>query len=60
VLASIIAGEQALGVVGMVIAVPLVTVVKETVRLLVEHRRTLRRMAAPLAGPGGAPPHYVC
>ena len=41
VIASILIGEHALGVLGMVLAVPAVTVVKEVVRLLLEHRRTL-------------------
>jgi predicted PurR-regulated permease PerM len=47
VILSILAGEELLGVFGMVIAVPTVTIVKEIVRLLVEHRR--RRPISPTA-----------
>lgn len=43
VIISIVIGEHALGVLGMVLAVPFVTVVKEVGRLLIEHRRTLAR-----------------
>jgi predicted PurR-regulated permease PerM len=59
VIASIIAGEQSFGLIGMVVAVPLVTVLKETARLLLEHRRTLRheRARAPAAA---GPVHLVC
>ena len=60
VIAAILAGEQTLGVLGMVLAVPTVTVVKEVVRLLLEHRRSLQRPAStsyirylPIG-------HYVC
>jgi len=56
VIASIVAGEHALG---MVIAVPVVTVLKETARLLLEHRRTLARTGLPRVTPVG-PTHYVC
>jgi predicted PurR-regulated permease PerM len=41
VVASIVIGEQVLGVPGMVVAVPTVTVLKEATRLLLEHRRAL-------------------
>ena len=61
VIASILAGEQALGLLGIVIAVPLVTVVKETARLVLEHRKNLTRPHAP--PPGGRPtplPHFAC
>lgn len=40
-LASVVAGGQALGVLGMVIAVPAATVLQETIRLWLEHRRVL-------------------
>lgn len=40
-LASVVAGHQALGIVGMVLAVPVATVVQEVARLLIEHRHTL-------------------
>lgn len=54
-LASVVAGNQALGVLGMIIAVPTVTVLQETVRLLLEHRRVLAGHAAPPREPSGAP-----
>jgi predicted PurR-regulated permease PerM len=60
VLASIIAGERTLGLVGMVVGIPLVTVAKETLRLLVEHRRTLRRQPGPARPRTDSRPHYVC
>jgi predicted PurR-regulated permease PerM len=60
VLASILAGENALGLLGMVLAVPLVTVVKESARLLLEHRRNLARPHLPAAGTPTSIPHYVC
>jgi predicted PurR-regulated permease PerM len=59
VITSIVAGEQAFGLLGMVVAVPLVTVVKETARLLLEHRRTLTRARAP-APVAPDPVHFVC
>lgn len=59
VIAAILAGEHALGVLGMVLAVPLVTVVKEIVRLLLESSRTGRgRLAA--RRPPGPLPTYLC
>jgi len=60
VLVSILAGEQALGLLGMVIAVPLVTVVKEIARLLLEHRRNLARPHARVARGRVPVPHYIC
>jgi predicted PurR-regulated permease PerM len=60
VLVSILVGEQALGLLGMVAAVPVVTVVKETARLLLEHRRNLARPHAPTVGRAGRIPEYVC
>jgi predicted PurR-regulated permease PerM len=45
-LASVVAGSHALGVLGMIIAVPATTIVQETSRLLLEHRRGLRRVRA--------------
>lgn len=59
VIAAILAGEQTLGVLGMVLAVPLVTVGKEVTRLLLEGagsrlvRRTHRHR-------GAAAPAYLC
>ena len=49
-------GMFSIGVLGMVLAVPTVTVVKEVVRLLLEHRLTLSRRAMP-APAGGASGH---
>ena len=60
VLVSILVGEQTLGLLGMVAAVPLVTVVKETARLLLEHRRNLARPHVPTAKRAGRIPLYVC
>ena len=60
VLVSILVGEQALGLLGMVAAVPVVTVVKETARLLLEHRRNLARPHVPTVGRAGRIPEYVC
>jgi predicted PurR-regulated permease PerM len=60
VLVSILVGEQTLGLIGMVLAVPVVTVVKETVRLLLEHRRNLARPHVPGSGALPRIPQYVC
>jgi predicted PurR-regulated permease PerM len=58
-LASVVAGGQALGILGMVIAVPVATVFQETIRLLLEHRRAL---AGYVAGIGESPAgsYFVC
>ena len=42
-LGSAVVGNHALGVLGMIIAVPVATVLQETARLLLEHRRVLAR-----------------
>jgi predicted PurR-regulated permease PerM len=42
-LGSVVVGNHALGVLGMIVAVPAATVLQETVRLLLEHRRVLAR-----------------
>ncbi len=60
VLVSILVGEQTLGLVGMVLAVPVVTVVKESVRLLLEHRRNLLRPHLPAPRRTARVPEYVC
>jgi len=39
----VVVGNHALGVLGMIVAVPAATVLQETVRLLLEHRRILAR-----------------
>jgi len=50
-LGSVVVGSHALGVLGMIVAVPVATVLQETVRLLLEHRRVLaRRSLRPDAG----------
>jgi predicted PurR-regulated permease PerM len=54
-LASVVAGNQALGILGMIVAVPTVTVLQETVRLLVEHRRAVGGPRARSAEPVGYP-----
>jgi predicted PurR-regulated permease PerM len=60
VMVSILVGEQTLGLLGMVAAVPVVTVVKESARLLLEHRRNLARPHVPASGRTGRIPQYVC
>ena len=60
VMVSILVGEQTLGLLGMVAAVPVVTVVKESARLLLEHRRNLARPHVPTSGRSGRIPQYVC
>lgn len=42
-LGSVVVGSHALGVLGMIIAVPVATLLQETARLLLEHRRVLAR-----------------
>ena len=42
-LGSVVVGSHAAGVLGMIVAVPVATVLQETVRLLLEHRRVLAR-----------------
>ena len=42
-LGSVVVGNHTLGVLGMIIAVPVATVLQETGRLLLEHRRVLAR-----------------
>jgi predicted PurR-regulated permease PerM len=52
-IASVVAGGQALGVLGMVIAVPIATILQQTIRLWLEHRRALAGYLHPAeeAGP---------
>jgi predicted PurR-regulated permease PerM len=57
-LASVVAGNEALGILGMIVAVPLVTVLQETLRLLLEHHRALTRRVT--SGEPPAPAHLVC
>lgn len=42
-LGSVVVGSHVMGVLGMIIAVPVATILQETVRLLLEHRRALAR-----------------
>jgi predicted PurR-regulated permease PerM len=42
-LGSVVVGSHTLGVLGMIVAVPVATVLQETARLLLEHRRVLAR-----------------
>jgi len=42
-LGSVVVGNHALGVLGMIVAVPVATVLQEATRLLLEHRRVLAR-----------------
>jgi predicted PurR-regulated permease PerM len=42
-LGSVVVGNHTLGVLGMIIAVPVATILQETVRLLLEHRAMLAR-----------------
>ena len=46
-LGSVVVGNHSLGVLGMIVAVPAATVLQETVRLLLEHRRVLARRGLP-------------
>jgi predicted PurR-regulated permease PerM len=57
-LGSVVAGGQALGILGMVIAVPLTTVLQETIRLWLEHQRALA--AHPHAPEVTGSAHFVC
>ena len=54
-LGSVVVGNHALGVLGMIVAVPVATVLQETVRLLLEHRRVLARrsLRSDAGRPGG-------
>ncbi len=58
-LASVVAGGQALGVLGMIIAVPATTVFQETIRLWLEHRRALAGHTAGI-GESSAASYFVC
>lgn len=57
-IASVVAGGQALGVLGMVIAVPIATVLQETIRLWLEHRRGLAGHLLHVEEAG--PSYFVC
>jgi predicted PurR-regulated permease PerM len=51
-LASVVVGNQTFGILGMIVAVPAVTALQETTRLLLEHRRVLASHREPAAAPG--------
>jgi predicted PurR-regulated permease PerM len=57
-IASVVAGGQALGILGMVIAVPIATVLQETIRLWLEHRRALGGYLHHVGEAG--PTYFVC
>jgi len=58
-LSSVLAGGQSLGILGMVVAVPLTTVLQETIRLWLEHRRALAADAHGPRQPAGTIP-FLC
>jgi predicted PurR-regulated permease PerM len=59
-LASVVAGHQAFGILGMVVAVPVVTALQEVTRLLLEHRDTLAGTRRPAAGDRVDAPAIIC
>lgn len=59
-LVSVVAGGKALGVFGMVIAVPMVTVLQEATRLLLERWRSRAPQSSPVAGERGTILQYLC
>jgi predicted PurR-regulated permease PerM len=59
-LASVVAGNQAFGVLGMLVAVPTVTVLQEVTRLLLEHRNTLAGTRPPELDEPADAPRVVC
>ena len=59
-IASIIVGGHALGIVGMVIAVPAVTIIQRVARLLYERRRYSDPSISPQGNSGVQIPPFVC
>ena len=59
-IASVIAGGHIMGVIGMVIAVPLVTILEESARLLLERRRRYFTRTAAVPATGAQIQPYVC
>ena len=59
-IASIIVGGHALGIVGMIIAVPTVTIIQRVVRLLYERRRHSDPSVFPQGDGGVQIPPFVC
>jgi len=59
-IASVIAGGHIMGVIGMVIAVPVVTILQESVRLMLERRRYFAQRAASSPAAGIQIQPYVC
>lgn len=60
VVASVIAGDQAFGVIGMFMAVPAVTAAQELVRLLVQHQQVLRGVPEKARLAPESVPAYLC
>jgi predicted PurR-regulated permease PerM len=59
-IASIIVGGHALGIVGMVIAVPMITIIQRVARLLYERRHYSEAGAIPNSDSGVPIPPFVC
>jgi predicted PurR-regulated permease PerM len=59
-IASIIVGGHALGIVGMIIAVPTITIIQRVARLLYERRRYSDPSGFPHSGSGVQIPPFVC
>jgi predicted PurR-regulated permease PerM len=59
-IASIIVGGHALGIVGMIIAVPVVTIIQRVARLLYERRRYTDASVFPQSDSGVQIPPFVC
>jgi predicted PurR-regulated permease PerM len=58
--ASVVAAQQALGILGMVVAVPAVTVLQEVLRLLMEHHDTLTGTHRPKGVQSTRVPPVLC
>ena len=59
-LASVIVGGHAFGVIGMIMAVPAVTVLQEVAKLMLERRRSHRGVPSRTPGKGAHIQPYVC
>ena len=58
--ASLLIGGHAFGLIGMIIAVPIVTAMQEVIRLLLEHRRRKAGVRLPRHAPAVPIQTYVC
>ncbi len=58
--ASLLIGGHAFGLIGMVVAVPIVTALQEVTRLLLEHRRRKAGIRMPRRAPSTPIQTYVC